>query len=143
MSDRGKTLRDEAGNNAICPSGNRASEGEGLSRRGRRPEEEKKRRPNLRSEKSIEERRTKKKKRTSARREKERDRVFEVVKGGGGKGSKKGSASAFSFIIREKTEEVAGAKGKACLEIRRWEEERAKGGREGWKEFSLRSTLST
>lgn len=42
MSDRGKTLQDEAGNNAICPSGNRASEGEGLSRRGRRPEEEKK-----------------------------------------------------------------------------------------------------
>lgn len=89
MSDRGKTLQDEAGNNAICPSGNRASEGEGLSRRGRRPEEEKKRRPNLRSEKSIEERRTKKKKRTSARREKERDRVFEVVKGGEGRGARR------------------------------------------------------
>lgn len=68
MSTRGKTLQDEAGNNAIC----RLVTGPARVK-GCRPEEEK-RRPNLpRRSENIEERKKKK----QAREEKERDRVFE------------------------------------------------------------------
>lgn len=97
VSTRGKTLQDEAGNNAIC----RLVTGPARVK-GCRPEEEK-RRPNLpRRSENIEER----KKKTSARRERARS----SFRGRGG--GKKGSASAFSFIIREKTERWRAQKGR-------------------------------
>lgn len=72
VSTRGKTLQDEAGNNAIC----RLVTGPARVK-GCRPEEEK-RRPNLpRRSENIDEREKKK----QAREEKERDRVFEGEEG--------------------------------------------------------------